>query len=71
MHLGQMQQIISMIIARPELRELAMLYLAAYTIQLRLPSEGLPLAAHEDVLEHELAARVHLPLDRGVHIFSI
>lgn len=36
-----------MIIDRPYLKDLVMLFLASYIFLLRLPSEGLPLAAHE------------------------
>ena len=41
------QAFVPMIIDRPYLKDLVMLFLASYIFLLRLPSEGLPLAAHE------------------------
>jgi len=41
-----LQRLLAMARARPNLKELLMLFLASYVFLLRLPSEGLPLAAH-------------------------
>ena len=42
-----LQKLVPMVIDQPRLRELMMLFLASYIFLLRLPSEGIPLAAHE------------------------
>ena len=42
-------QMIPLMIGQPELKELVMLFLAAYCFLLRVPSEGLPMAVHADV----------------------
>ena len=39
-----LEQIMATVVSKPELKELAMLFLASYVFMLRLPSEGLPLA---------------------------
>ena len=46
-HLSTLQRMIPVMIDRPETRDLLMLFLASYAFLLRVPSEGLPLAAHE------------------------
>ena len=44
--LAVLQRIMAAVDGRPELRQLSMVFLAAYVFLLRLPSEGLPMAAH-------------------------
>lgn len=41
-----LQEMIAMLIEKPVLKELLMLFLASYIFLLRVPSEGLPMAAH-------------------------
>ena len=44
--LAVLQQLVTCVLVKPELRELAMLFVASYAFLLRLPSEGIPMAAH-------------------------
>ena len=44
--MGLLQGMLAMVIDRPHLKDLLALFLASYVFLLRLPSEGLPLAAH-------------------------
>ena len=41
-----LQQLVAMAVERPVLRGMAMLFIAAYAFLLRVPSEGIPMAAH-------------------------
>ena len=41
-----LQKLVTCVLVRPELRELVMLFIASYAFLLRLPSEGIPMAAH-------------------------
>ena len=42
-----LEQIVVKAISKPELCDIVMLLLTCYVFLLRLPSEGIPLAAHE------------------------
>ena len=44
--LAVLQQLVTCVLVKPELRELVMLFVASYAFLLRLPSEGIPMAAH-------------------------
>ena len=44
--MGLLQRMMTLVIDRPHLKDLLAIFLASYVFLLRLPSEGLPLAAH-------------------------
>ena len=41
-----LQQLVYLVMDKPVLRELVMLFIASYAFLLRVPSEGIPMAAH-------------------------
>lgn len=45
--LGRLQQLLTVVMLKNELREMMLLFIASYAFLLRLPSEGLPMAALE------------------------
>ena len=57
--MATLQSLVPMVIEKPQLRDIMMLYVAAYVFLLRVPSEGLPMAAHAS------------PEGKEVPIFSI
>ena len=57
--LSILQRMVTLVIERPHLRELLMLFVASYAFLLRVPSEGLPMAAHSR------------PSGRQVPLFSV
>jgi len=44
--LDRLQQLLTVVMLKNELREMMLLFIASYAFLLRLPSEGLPMAAH-------------------------
>ena len=52
--LALLQQLVPLMLHRPVMREMLMLFLAAYIFLLRVPSEGLPLAVHENTDNDEV-----------------
>jgi len=61
--MGTLQQLLALVIDKPQLKDLLSLFLASYVFLLRLPSEGLPLAAH--------SAPPRLPDEKPVPILSV